>query len=280
MFGYSNRTTLIVSTCVAIGASITLWSYMKTNKNENKKKEEPKLSPDEAYIEHNKSLFVARFEKDKDGANSNIDKRFYSKESYEEATKEQNGDLEKEWRKRILMEYTPRGNIVMYYDAYKRGFAYYTDTHISYPLLNAVAMKYVSVYQCLDFFIDENVHEHVSKSPFLRIHEIEKEKKEKKEKKEQKDQKIDVKKGPFLQPKLKMTKGKLRIDTSVKVLAQNKFVSVGKIHNFSLLEKPVANVSEVKQVVKPMKYGDFKSWRNPQPDLDEKDETINSFAQP
>jgi len=270
MFGFSTRTTFIVSTCVAIGASITLWSYMKPNK----KKEETKLSPDEAYIEHNKALFVARFEKDKDNANSNIGDRFYLKESYEEATKEQNGDLEKEWRKRILMDYTPRGNIVMHYDAYKRGFSYYSDTHISYPLLNAVAMKYVSVYQCLDFFIDENVHEHVSKSPFLRIHEIEK------TKKKQKEQKVDVKKGPFLQPKPKKTKGKLRINTSEKVLAQNKFVSMGKIHNFSLLEKPVVKVSEVKQVVKPMKYGDFKSWRNLQPDPDQKDEAINSFAQP
>ena len=272
MFGYSNRTTLIVSTCVVIGASITLWSYTKTNKN---KKEEKELSPNEAYIEQNTALFVARLEKDNDEANSNIDKRFYLKEAYDEATQEQNGDLEKEWRKRILMEYTPRGNIVMYYDAYKRGFAYYSDTHISYPLLNSVAMKYVCVYHCLDFFIDENVHEHVSKSPFLRIHEIDSVKK-----KEESKSKTDVKKGPFLQPKPKMSKGKLRIETSQPIMTQNKFVSVGKIRNFTLLEKPVVQKTEIKRVNKPMKYGDFKSWRNPSPDTDQKDEALNSFSGP
>jgi hypothetical protein len=270
MFGYSTRATFIVSTCVVIGASITLWSYTKTNKN---KKEEKELSPNEAYIEQNTALFVARLEKDNDEANSNIDKRFYLKEAYDEATQEQNGDLEKEWRKRIFMEYTPRGNIVMYYDAYKRGFAYYSDTHISYPLLNSVAMKYVCVYHCLDFFIDENIHHNVSQSPFLRIHEI-----EKNAVKENKGKKVDVKKGPFLQPKPKKTKGKLRIDTSEKVLAQNKFVSMGKIHNFSLLEKPIVKVTEIKQIAKPMKYGDFKSWRNIQPDSGQKGEAMNSFA--
>jgi len=274
MFGYSNRTTFITSACVAVSASIALWSYMKQTKNENKneniKREEKELSPDETYIQQNKAIFVARLEKDTDKSNTNIDKRFYLKEAYEEAVKEQNGELEKEWRRRILMEYTPRGNIIMYYDAYKRGFAYYSDSFISYSILNAVAMKYVCVYRCLDFFIDENVHTNVSQSPFRRIHEIESVKKEKPT--------VDVKKGPFLQPKPKMSKGKLRIETSEKVLAQNKFVSVGKIRNFSVLEKPVAQNSDPKQVKKPVKYGDFKSWRNPQPDTKQTGEEINSFS--
>jgi len=268
MFGYSNRTALFASACVAVGASITLWRYMK--KDNVDKKEEKELSHDEAYIAKNKALFLTRLESSSSDVNSNIDSRFYLKEAYEEATKEQNSDLEKEWRRRILMEYTPRGSVTMYYDAYKRGFAYYSDTFISYPILNALAMKYVCVYRCLDFFIDENVHKEVSKSPFLRIHEIEEVKKEK--------PKVDVKKGPFLQPKPKMSKGKLRIETSEKVLAQNKFISVGKIRNLSVLEKPVAQNSDPKQVKKPVKYGDFKSWRNPRPDPEQKGEEINSFS--
>lgn len=269
MFGYSNRTIFITSACITIGASIALWSYMKQNKNENKDKE---VSADEAYIATQKAFFVSRLEMDKNKSNSNIDKRFYLKESYENAVQEPNNDLEKVWKKRILMEYTPRGNVIMYYDAYKRGFAYYADSFISYPLLNAVAMKYVCMYQCLDFFIDENVHKEVSKSPFLRIHEIET------VKKDQSKPKTDVKKGPFLQPKPKMSKGKLRMETSNKILTQNKFVSMGKIRNFSLLEKPVAQKTETKQVKKPMKYGDFKSWRNPLPDPAQKGEEINSFS--
>jgi hypothetical protein len=97
-------------------------------------------------------------------------------------------------------------------------------------------------------------------------------------KKDQSKPKTDVKKGPFLQPKPKMSKGKLRMETSNKILTQNKFVSMGKIRNFSLLEKPVAQKTETKQVKKPMKYGDFKSWRNPLPDPAQKGEEINSFS--
>jgi hypothetical protein len=276
MFGYSNRITLFATAGIAICASITIWSYTKQNKNEKNEEEKgEELSPDETYMLQSKTLFVARLEQGRDDANSNIDNRFYLKEAYEEATKEQNGDLEKEWRKRILMEYTPRGNVIMYYDAYKRGFSYYADTHISYPLLNAVAMKYVCMYQCLDFFIDENVHKDVSDSPFLRIHEIDSVKK-----KEESKPKTDVKKGPFLQPKPKMSKGKLRIETSQPIMTQNKFVSVGKIRNFTLLEKPVVQKTEIKRVNKPMKYGDFKSWRNPSPDTDQKGEALNSFSGP
>jgi len=85
-----------------------------------------------------------------------------------------NNVLETEWRTRILMESTPRGNIIMYFDAYKLGFAYYCDQNvISYDILNAMAMKYVSVYKCRDFFMDETF----VCSPLIKIHLLEEPKK-------------------------------------------------------------------------------------------------------
>jgi hypothetical protein len=63
--------------------------------------------------------------------------------------------LERRWRQRLIMEFTPRGLVIMYYDAYKRGFAYYADTYMPYGILNVVAMKYASTYQCRALFTDE-----------------------------------------------------------------------------------------------------------------------------
>ena len=89
--------------------------------------------------------------------NENIDAVFYSKSQWTELLKDENNYLEKKWRTKLLIENTPRGNIIMYYDAYKLGFAYYSDQTVPYPVLNAVAMKYVLTFFCRDFFMDEIV---------------------------------------------------------------------------------------------------------------------------
>jgi hypothetical protein len=69
-----------------------------------------------------------------------------------------NTDLEKKWKSNLLLETTPRGNIIMYYDAYKMGFAYFSDQKgISYDILNACAMKYVEIFRCCDLFVDEAI---------------------------------------------------------------------------------------------------------------------------
>lgn len=89
--------------------------------------------------------------------NENIDAVFYSKPEWTRVLKDEDNYLEKKWRTKVLMETTPRGNIVMYYDAYKLGFAYYSDQTVPYSILNAVSMKYVLTFFCRDFFMDETV---------------------------------------------------------------------------------------------------------------------------
>jgi hypothetical protein len=89
--------------------------------------------------------------------NENIDAIFYSKPEWTELLKDENNYLEKKWRTKILIENTPRGNIIMHYDAYKLAFAYYSDQTVPYQVLNAVAMKYVLTFFCRDFFMDETV---------------------------------------------------------------------------------------------------------------------------
>lgn len=285
MLGYSNRLlfSTIIGGALLIGSSIPLWNYL--NDYFFPKKRDPAivdkkdvivvLSHEETYIEKCKTAFIRSYQ-EKNGDvtyNSNLDERFFSKELYDKAMSEQNSPFELEWRKRICMEYTPRGNIIMYYDAYKRAFAYYADISISYAVLNAVAMKYVSMYKCRYFFIDEGVCSDVSKSPFLHVHEIEDVKKEKK------DNIIDVKKGPFLQPKPKGVKGNVdqpRI-TKALILCKNKFVCVGKIRNFSILDKPAGSVSILKKNANLVDYGSFKAWRNMLPTKGDAP-LVNSFS--
>ena len=136
------------------------------------KKKETILDASTKYIEKQKSMFLSKFSLPIiDDLYSNIDDVFYSKADFQEMIKNMDNSLEKKWKTRILFESTPRGNIMMYYDSYKLGFAYSTDsTGIPYPILNAVAMKYVTVYRCFDFFMDDEITPEDKPSKLIKIH--------------------------------------------------------------------------------------------------------------
>ena len=109
----------------------------------------------------------------------NVSPVFYTKTEYNTVMQEISNYLEKEWKTRILYETTPKGNIIMYYDVYKLGFAYFSDMNgIDYHLLNAIAMKYVITYRCLDFFVDNEITEKYGNSPLLKLYFLENEKEE------------------------------------------------------------------------------------------------------
>jgi hypothetical protein len=123
----------------------------------------PTLSEIDIYEEKTKPKFI----KNNDTKSESIDPIFYDRPSYKKLMEEPNNHLEKEWKTRILYENTPRGNIIMYYDVYKEGFAYYCDqTGISYRILNIVAMKYTTTFRCQDFFVD-NLLIPDNKSPMI-----------------------------------------------------------------------------------------------------------------
>lgn len=124
------------------------------------------------YIEKQKNRFLSKFSLPIiDELSSNIDDVFYSKTDFLELIQNTDNSLEKKWKSRMLFESTPRGNIMMYYDSYKLGFAYSSDsTGIPYSILNAVAMKYVSTYRCYDFFMDNEVTPVGKPSKMIKVH--------------------------------------------------------------------------------------------------------------
>lgn len=121
--------------------------------------QKPKIEEDPllTFYNKNKKRFILSFQDEKN-YNDNIHPSFYDKEYFQQIMKEENNSIEREWRTRILFENTPRGNIVMFYDPYKQGFSYYCDFNgIPYPILNAVAMKYVILFRCRDLFVDNKI---------------------------------------------------------------------------------------------------------------------------
>jgi len=54
----------------------------------------------------------------------------------------------------IVMETTPLGNVIMFYDNNREGFTYYADNTIPYRFLETVARKYVVLHDCKGLFID------------------------------------------------------------------------------------------------------------------------------
>ena len=240
--------------------SVNVYNLTRQHKPTIVKKKHDKKND---FIENKKNYFLKSYESDVD-FNQNIEKVFYIKDDYNKMIEESNNLLETTWKRRILLESTPLGNIIMFYNAYKHGFSYYSDEQIPYSILNSIAMKYVLTYYCRDFFIDNSIVPNDKYSPFLHIHEIEKAKVSSK--------KIDISKGPFA--KLKTYTSDKKSDKKSdeksdenennlfpKDFIKNKFIFCGKIYQFSPLQSTPKK--EVKKNI-PMNYSDFKQWHNPE----------------
>lgn len=216
---------------------------------------------------------------DEESVNANVDDIFYNLTEYTEQVKIPGNDLEKKWKRNVLYCNTPRGNIIMYYDPFKRAFSYYCeDSAVIYKVLNACAMKYVRIFSCLDFFVDDSVVEGFV-SPLIEIMkgELEPVKKEVDGTVKPKE----IKKAPFAKFK------RYNLESSDKdgktkslkfvVKNTNKFVYLGKTREFNPLNSiPMVKAAhapartkydgmfegeqEVQQ--RAIKYSDFKNAVN------------------
>jgi len=175
----------------------------------------PKFTEEEEFILSIKTRFLNWILRE--NTSSNILPIFYKKEELTEYMKTSNTEIEQIWKSRIQLTCTPRGNIVMFYDPYKMGFCYYSDQNIlSYDILNAVAMKYVMIYWCANFFIDEVILPD-TKNP-LKIHFI--------------SEDLPISKRIQLH-----TLKKMKIPPSqIKNTLRNKFIYLGNLRNFSICQ--------------------------------------------
>lgn len=226
------------------------------------------LSTTETYFEKQKKLFISTFDIPDSATkmNENMDKEFYDIEEYKKTIVVENNDFEKKWKTRVLYEYTPRGNIIMFYDVFKKGFSYYCDQQsIPYNILNAIAMKYVRIYSCRDLFIDDKITPKDHPSPLLKIKEIEEKTEKSKIQEEYQKNGINkdaLNKGPFAKFKKYNSEDKNKNNKNIdktknendkdlhkdndknetnnekeKKYNLNKFIFLGKTINFSFTQK-------------------------------------------
>lgn len=256
-----------------------IWCFFNVNTlpSSSSPKEEKK-DETQLYIEKNTNEFLDLFPLDEESKkkwNSNIDERCYSLETFEKLIIEDKNELEPEWKRRLMYENTPRGNIIMYYDIYKQAFAYVSDQHINYTILNACAMKYVRLYRCLDFFVDVHVLPEGVVSPFSLMQEEADRREKEKSKEKKKELGINFKDAPFAKLKtyrdtnpnsnIKENNDK-KIETEntpPKLEYKNNFRYLGKISNLSILQK--VDVTPVKQnplISVPIESFDYLAYKN------------------
>jgi hypothetical protein len=266
---------------ITIASSSILWNKYIYPKSITIPPPVKKLTSEELYILYNKQAFLDTFENT--NFNDNIDKSLYNKEFYNEIIIDKDNALELTWKQHILHELTPKGNIIMFYDVYKHAFTYYSDVYVPYSILNSVAMKYVIMFLCRDFFIDENEGPVDYLNSYFSIHH-------KIDCKIEKNNKIDVNNGPFVKFKKYTHNDKNNDKEYIKdkgapnkvksgECMQNKFISLGTIHNFKDLVKKDSTLNDKPILIptKPIKYSDFKSWKNPDPHQSSDDNVFNHF---
>ena len=242
---------------------VRTYNYIRGAKKQDKHVETI-VDASNKYIIVAKQRFMGKIEYQETNKilNTNIAPIFYSKKEYNTLMEETTNYLEKQWKTRILIENTPKGNIIMFYDAYKLGFAYYSDVNgIDYHMLNAVAMKYVLTFHCLDFFVDEQIFD---KSIFIKLYMSDNkgiQDQTESELKNKKDETLKylLKDGPFVKYKKTTTDNnqtKTQNDTQVKKSSEltkektskndkeyvrNKFICMGKTMNLQITQKQLKN---------------------------------------
>ena len=268
----------IITPALFIGGNMLSLHLLKYINKSNKITPSLVIDVTKAYIEKATNKFIQTFKQDTD-MNTNIDKEFYSNEDYTNTMKDVRNKLEPKWKLKTLIEHTPRGNVIMFYDSYKQGFTYYADSqNIPYHILNAVAMKYVTTYRCRDFFTDDEITPENKASPLIQIHMVEKSKSKDAVNNSNKDK---ISHAPFA--KLKNYKrgnaSKPNNDKNSesekpkRVYYRNKFVCLGPVRNYSIIQKVkkentmngfhsniLNNISGETQLQhKVMSYKDFKN---------------------
>ena len=176
----------------------------------------------------------------------------------------------------ILMENTPLGNVIMYYDKSRETFIYYSDSNIPYRYLEVISRKYVVINHCKQIHIDM---EQEIKEAQEKLEQKKQEEEEKKKQLEQEKQKTDenhstTKKDVFAKLKKYNTNTSLKssgIPTDNKSVSKkniqendkplilkekaNRYSCEGKLMNFSFLKKVDKKVVDKRYG---MSFSDFK----------------------
>ena len=226
------------------------------------------VDPIDEYTKPKKAKLLLTYESDTN-MNTNIDESIYNRKKFSELMKHESNDTERLWKTRILCESTPRGQIIMYYDMYRQGFAYYADQNsIPYSVLNSMAMKYVITFFCRDLFFDETTITRERMSPLVKVftEEIAKVKSKPEDGKNPFAKLKNYKTEPLKNDNEKDEKNKENKKKKEEEKKENdrpkmknKFISLGKTYNFPIIQRaPKVSINKQTSYDGMFSYKDFK----------------------
>lgn len=177
----------------------------------------------------------------------------------------------------ILMENTPLGNVIMYYDKSRETFIYYSDSNIPYRYLEVISRKYVTMNDCKQIHVDMEQEIKDAQEKLEQKKQEEEEKKKQLEQQQNPDENhssTNVKKDVFAKLKKYNTNTSLKssgIPTDNKSISKknvqennkplilkenaNRYSCEGKLMNFSFLKKVDKKVVDKRYA---MSFSDFK----------------------
>jgi hypothetical protein len=184
----------------------------------------------------------------------------------------------------ILMENTPLGNVIMYYDKSRETFIYYSDSNIPYRYLEVISRKYVTMNNCKQIHVDMEQEIKEAQEKLEQKKQEEEEKKKQLEQLEQQQQNpyenhSTTKKDVFAKLKKYNTNTSLKssgIPTDNKSVSKkniqennkplilkenaNRYSCEGKLINYSFLKKVDKKVVDKRYA---MSFSDFKKMITP-----------------
>jgi len=172
----------------------------------------------------------------------------------------------------LVVEYTPVGNVAMFYDHKRESFTYYSDTTIPYRFLEVVGRKYVLTNNCKSIFVDmsEELKEYEEKI------QKQKEREEKEKEKEEKQVQVQpIKKNVFAKFKsYNNNNTKSSVSTPAKEMQKiveenkendvilkeksNRYTCEGRFSNFAILKKVDKKVTNKRLA---MTFAEFKKMQ-------------------
>ena len=104
----------------------------------------------------------------------------YKDKYFENLNKLQSIDLSDDFlnnlKNSIIIENTPKGNIIMFWNNKRETFTYYSDSTIPYSILEVVARKYVITYNCKKLYINMFIELELAEKKFLELNSLKLEK--------------------------------------------------------------------------------------------------------
>jgi hypothetical protein len=163
----------------------------------------------------------------------------------------------------FIIEKTPIGNVLMFYDNKKKAFQYYTDNTIPYKYLEVVARKYVKTFKCRCLYINMEDEMKIVTTKVVENNSIIPNKKDifAKFKYYNNSSSNHDKSAMIAPPKNNIIKNNITPINKDLILKENTnhYICSGKLSNYNFL-KPIK--SEFINKKKSVTYSDFKNLKN------------------